>query len=153
MGLPNVTMVLSGMSNMEQMEDNVNTFSGDKPLAEDEIQMLMEIAEGMKNSIPCTACRYCCEGCPMGLDIPLLLSLYNELRFASSLNISMRIEALPEDKRPAACIGCGKCSRSCPQNIDIPKAMKDFAEEIKKMPSWAEVCRQREEAAKKTKNQ
>ena len=153
MGLPNVTMVLSGMSNMEQMEDNVKTFSEDKPLAEDEIQMLMEIAEGMKNSIPCTACRYCCEGCPMGLDIPLLLSLYNELRFASSLNISMRIEALPEDKRPAACIGCGKCSRSCPQNIDIPKAMKDFAEEIKKMPSWAEVCRQREEAAKKTKNQ
>lgn len=88
----------------------------------------------------------------MGLDIPMLLSLYNELRFASSLNISMRIEALLEDKRPAACIGCGKCSRSCPQNIDIPKAMKDFAEEIKKMPSWAEVCRQREEAAKKAKN-
>ena len=87
----------------------------------------------------------------MGLDIPMLLSLYNELRFAQSLNISMRIEGLPKEKLPSACIGCGKCSRSCPQNIDIPKALKEFDDAIQKMPSWAEVCRQREEEAKKKK--
>lgn len=151
MGLPNVTMVLSGMSNLEQMEDNVKTLSADKALSEEEKALLFEIAEGMKNSIPCTACRYCCEGCPMGLDIPMLLSLYNELRFAQSMNISMRVEALPEDKRPSACIGCGKCAKSCPQNIKIPQAMKDFAAAIEKMPSWAEVCKQREEAALKAR--
>ena len=151
MGLPNVTMVLSGMSNLEQMEDNVKTLSADKALSEEEKALLFEIAEGMKNSIPCTACRYCCEGCPMGLDIPMLLSLYNELRFAQSMNISMRVEALPEDKRPSACIGCGKCAKSCPQNINIPQAMKDFAAAIEKMPSWAEVCKQREEAALKAR--
>lgn len=87
----------------------------------------------------------------MGLDIPMLLSLYNELRFAQSMNISMRVEALPEDKRPSACIGCGKCAKSCPQNINIPQAMKDFAAAIEKMPSWAEVCKQREEAALKAR--
>ena len=151
MDLPNVTMVLSGMSNLAQMEDNVKTFSEMKSLTEEEKDLLFDIADGMKNSIPCTACRYCCEGCPMGLDIPMLLSLYNEARFAPSLNISMRVEAIPEDKQPSACIGCGKCAKSCPQMIDIPKAMKDFAEMIKTMPSWAEVCRQREEAALKAK--
>ena len=151
MELPNVTMVLSGMSDMDQLADNLKTFSEQKPLTETERQYLFEIAESMKNSIPCTACRYCCEGCPMGLDIPMLLSLYNELRFAQSLNISMRIEGLPKEKLPSACIGCGKCSRSCPQNIDIPKALKEFDDAIQKMPSWAEVCRQREEEAKKKK--
>ena len=108
----------------------------------------MEIAEGMKNSVPCTACRYCCDGCPMGLDIPMLISLYNEARFASSINLSMRSEALPEDKRPAACIGCGKCARVCPQNIPVPEVMQKCAEELSKLPSWAEICRQRDEAAR-----
>lgn len=60
----------------------------------------------------------------------------------------MRIEFLPEDKKPSACIGCGKCKKICPQNIDIPKAMKDMTEALEKMPSWVEVCRQREAAQK-----
>lgn len=146
--LPNVKMVLSGMSNMEQMVDNVKTFSEDKPLSEEETTLLLEIAEGMKDSIPCTACRYCCDGCPAGLDIPGLISTYNEIRFSPAVNVAMRIEFMPEDKKPTACIGCGQCTQMCPQNIDVPGALKDFAEKLSKLPSWAEICRQREAAAK-----
>ena len=147
--LPNVKMILSGMSNMEQMVDNVKTFSEIKPLSEKEFALLLHMAEGMKNSIPCTACRYCCDGCPMELDIPMLLATYNELRFAATVNSAMRIEFLPEEKKPSACIGCGACTAICPQNIDIPTALKELTETIGKLPSWAEICRQREEAAKK----
>ncbi len=146
--LPNVKMVLSGMSNMEQMMDNVKTFSEDKPLSAEETALLLEIAEGMKDSIPCTACRYCCDGCPAGLDIPGLISTYNEIRFSPAVNVAMRIEFMPEDKKPTACIGCGQCTQMCPQNIDIPGALKDFAEKLSKLPSWVEICRQREAAAK-----
>ncbi|MGN0985784.1 MAG: aldo/keto reductase [Candidatus Enterenecus sp.] len=145
-GLPNVKMILSGMSNMEQMVDNVHTFREEKPLTEEERALLAEIAEGLKNSLPCTACRYCCDGCPVGLDIPMLLSAYNDTRFSPSFNTSMRIEALPEDKRPSACVGCGKCAQTCPQKIDIPKAMKEFSAALAKLPSWAELCRQRDAA-------
>ena len=146
--LPNVKVVLSGMSSMEQMVDNVKTFSEDKPLTAEETALLLDIAEGMKDSIPCTACRYCCDGCPAGLDIPGLISTYNELRFSPAVNVAMRIEFMPEDKKPTACIGCGQCTRMCPQNIDVPGALKDFAEKLSKLPSWAEICRQREAAAK-----
>lgn len=152
-GLPNVKMVLSGMSNMEHMQDNVHTFEERKILSEREDAVILGIAEGMKNSIPCTACRYCCSDCPKGLDIPALLAAYNELRFDPAMNVSMRLEALPEEKRPSACTGCGKCAQICPQKIDIPAAMKDFADRLSKMPSWAEICRQREEAARKIREE
>lgn len=145
-GLPNVKMVLSGMSNMEQMEDNVKTFQEEKPLSKEESRALMEIAEGMKNSVPCTACRYCCDGCPKGLDIPMLLATYNEVRFLPAMNARMRIDALPEEKRPTACIACGKCSQICPQGINIPKELKGFAAALKSIPSWEEICRQRDAA-------
>lgn len=134
-GLPNVTMVLSGMSDMAQMEDNVKTFSQGQPLSQEEADLLLEIAEGMKDSVPCTACRYCCDGCPKGLDIPGFIRTYNELRVAPTTNAAMRMEFLPEDKKPSACIGCGKCARVCPQNIDIPGVMKDLTARIQQMPS------------------
>ena len=100
----------------------------------------------MKDPIPCTACRYCCDGCPQGLDIPMLLATYNDVRFSPEVNVGMRVEALPEDKRPSACVGCGKCSEICPQGIDVPKEMEQFSEALKKIPSWAEICRQRDAA-------
>ena len=148
-GFSNIKMVLSGMSDMSQMKDNVRTFSEYKPLSEEEVQLLYDIAEGMKNSIPCTACRYCVEGCPMGLDIPMLLEVYNEIRINPVVNVSMRIEALPEHKKPSVCVGCGKCTRICPQKINIPQAMRDFDKALEKIPSWEEVCRQRDEAQRK----
>ena len=148
-GLPNVQMVLSGMSNTEQMKDNVKTFTEQKPLSKEETTLLLDIAEGMKDSIPCTACRYCCDGCPMGLDIPTLLSTYNEVRLLPTINAVMHIEFMDENKKPSACISCGKCTRICPQNIDIPTALKDLTERINKLPSWKEICRERELAASK----
>ena len=147
--LPQIRMILSGMSNMEQMADNVKTFSGYAHLTSEETAMLMDIAEDLKGSVPCTACRYCCDGCPMELDIPGLIAVYNELKVSPSVNSAMRIEFAPEDKRPTACIGCGQCVQICPQNIDIPKELKNLTEKLKTIPSWAETCRQREEAARK----
>ncbi len=147
--LPNITMILSGMSNLEQMQDNLKTFAEGKPLSKQEHSLLLTMADGMKNSIPCTGCRYCCDGCPMGLNIPMLLSTCNELRFAATVNSAMRIEFLEESKKPSACISCGACTGICPQNIDIPAALKELTETISKLPSWAEICRQREEAAKR----
>ena len=148
-GLPNVKMVLSGMSNFQQMVDNVKTFTEVAPLSNEETSLLLDIAEGMKDSVPCTACRYCCDGCPVGLDIPALISTYNEMRFSPNVNAAMRIEFLPEEKKPTACIACGQCVKMCPQGIDVPAALKDLNEKLKTLPSWAEICRQREEAAKK----
>lgn len=150
-GLPNVNMILSGMSNLEQMKDNVGTFEAYEDLSGEEKQLLMDIAEGMKNSIPCTGCRYCCDGCPKELDIPMMMSILNEVRFSPAVNVGMRMEALPEEKQPSACIACGKCAKVCPQNIPIPQMMKELAEALTKIPSWAEICRERDEAQRKLK--
>ena len=149
--LPNVHMVLSGMSATEHMKDNVKTFEDYKPLSEEERQMLFDIAESMKESVPCTGCQYCVAGCPKGLDIPKLISIYNELKFVPTVNASMRIEAMDADKQPNACISCGKCSRVCPQGIDIPKIMKELPELMKKLPTWEEVSRLREEAQERNR--
>lgn len=149
--VPGVKMILSGMSNLEQMQDNIRIFENPKPLTELETQTLMNLAETLKDSIPCTACRYCCDGCPQGLDIPFLLSSYNDFRYAPSFNVTMHIEALPEEKRPDACIACGKCAKVCPQGIDIPGALKEYAEKIKLAPSWAEICRERDEAQRRNR--
>ncbi len=148
-GLPNVTVVLSGMSDMEQMVDNVKTFSDERPLSAEEEKLVFTIAEGMKNSLPCTGCRYCCDGCPQGLDIPMLISVYNELRFSEQFTVTMRLDALPEEKRSSACVACGACAQVCPQGIDIPAAMRELTDKVASLPSWAEICRQREEEQRK----
>ena len=150
-GIPNVKMILSGMSNMEQMVDNINTFATEKPLSKEENDVLLSIAEGMKDSIPCTSCRYCCDGCPMQLDIPNLISIYNEIRVLPSVNAAMHIEFLDDSKKPSACLSCGKCTKICPQKIDIPNVMKDLCDRLDKLPSWKEICIEREAAANQNK--
>ena len=131
--IPGVTVVLSGMSNMEQMQANIETFKEDRPLDEKERKVLAEIAEGMvkKTALPCTACHYCVSHCPKGLDIPSLLNLYNEHSFTEGGFIApMALSAVPEDKRPSACIGCRSCEAVCPQQIKISEAMKDFVRKL-----------------------
>lgn len=145
--LPNVTVTLSGMSNMAQMEDNIKTYLEEKPLSGEEHRVLEEIAAGMLDSIPCTGCRYCCDGCPMGLEIPMLLDIYNDLRFSPAFTVAMRMEALPKEKSPAACIGCGACQQMCPQGIQIPELLKECAALMEKQPKWVDMCREREEEA------
>ena len=147
----NITMVLSGMSNMEQMADNIRTFDHLDPLSDAEQDIIMEAAERMKNSVPCTACRYCCDGCPVGLDIPDLLHKYNQLRIGSGSSVKMQLDALPKEKWPEACIGCGACAAVCPQKIAIPDQLAAFAAELDKIPSWADVCKERAEAERREK--
>ena len=128
--IPQVTMVLSGMSNMEQMEENIRTFEEDRPLNEEEMKTLLSIAHEMvgKIGLPCTACHYGVSHCPQGLDIPNLLSLYNEHCFTGGGFIApMALSAIPKDKWPSACIGCRSCEAVCPQLIKISEAMADFA--------------------------
>ncbi len=146
--IPGVKMILSGMSSIPQMEDNLMTFEWEKPLSDSERSLLLEMAEELKNSVPCTSCRYCTEGCPMGLDIPMLIANYNELLYAPVTNTAMRLDALPEDKLPSACIGCGACNAICPQKIDIPRVLRDHAARLATVPKWSDICRAREEAQK-----
>ena len=131
--IPEVTMVLSGMSNVEQMKANIETFETDKPLNEKEMRALLSIADGMLNgTLPCTACLYCVSHCPKGLDIPNLLELYNEHSFTGGGFIApMALSAVPEEKWPSACIGCRSCEKVCPQQIKISEAMADFAAKLK----------------------
>ncbi|MDD3369295.1 MAG: aldo/keto reductase [Lachnospiraceae bacterium] len=128
--IPEVTMVLSGMSNFEQMKENIHTFETDKPLNKKEMSALMGIADGMLqlNVLPCTACHYCVSHCPKGLAIPDLLALYNEHNFTGGGFIApMALMAYEKDKLPSACIGCRSCEKVCPQQIKISEAMSDFA--------------------------
>ena len=128
--IPEVRVILSGMSNEEQMADNLRTFETDKPLNDQEMAALLSLAGDMtrRTALPCTACRYCTTHCPMGLNIPWLLELYNEHVFTGGGFIApMALMSLPEDKKPSACIGCRSCERVCPQQIRISEAMKDFA--------------------------
>ena len=152
MGLENVKVVLSGMSDMAQVRDNLATFESERPLSEAEVGLLREIAGELQSMIPCTACRYCCDGCPQGLDIPMLLASLNDVRFSPSITNGMRMEALPEDKLPSACIGCGACAQICPQHIDIPALMAEFAGRLADLPSWKKICRERAEAARRLKS-
>lgn len=132
--IPQVAVTLSGMSDMEQLEANINTFEEAKPLNSGEQAALQEIADAMaaKVALPCTACRYCTGHCPQGLDIPYLLSLYNEHRSTTlaggmSFIAPMALSAVEKEKQPSACIGCGSCEAVCPQQIKISQAMSDFA--------------------------
>ena len=128
--IPEVKMILSGMSSEEQMLDNLHTFETDKPLNEAEMNTLLGLAAKMtrRTALPCTACRYCTTHCPKGLNIPWLLELYNEHVFTGGGFIApMALMSLPADKKPSACIGCRSCEKVCPQQIKISEAMKDFA--------------------------
>ena len=127
--LPEVKVILSGMSDMKQVKDNIKTFEEEKPLNAEESAVLDAIAREMlaKTSLPCTACRYCTSHCPKHLDIPELIKLYNEHRFTGGGFIApMVVSALAEEKRPSACIGCRSCEKVCPQQIKISEMMKDF---------------------------
>lgn len=131
--IPGVTMVLSGMSNSEQLRENIQTFEEEKPLNSKEMEKLLKIANNMveKIALPCTACRYCVSHCPQGLDIPALLALYNEHCVTDGGFIApMALSAIQEEKRPGACIGCRSCEAVCPQQIKVSEAMADFVRKL-----------------------
>lgn len=132
--IPGVAVTLSGMSNMQQLEENLSTFEAEHPLNQQEMETLLGIADSMvqKTSVPCTACRYCTSHCPQSLDIPMLLELYNEHCFTGGGFIApMALMAVPKEKHPAACIGCRSCEAVCPQQIRISEALADFAQKLR----------------------
>lgn len=131
--LPQVCVTLSGMSSMEQLKDNLATFEADKPLTTDEFDKLTAVAaDMMANTVPCTSCRYCVSKCPVGLDIPRLLGIYNEATVtAGGFNHPWGLRHIDEDKQPSCCLGCGACAAACPQNIKIPEVFADFSEKLK----------------------
>ncbi len=131
--LPSVKVVLSGMSTMEQLKENIATFEEDKPLSSQEEKELLGMADEMvkKIALPCTACHYCVSHCPQELDIPSLLALYNEHCFSDGGFIApMVVSTIPEEKRPSSCVGCRSCEAVCPQQIKISEAMADFAQRL-----------------------
>ena len=127
--IPSVTVILSGMSNPEQMADNLDTFDQEETLTQKEWDGLLALGDKMTNTkaLACTGCRYCTTHCPQGLDIPHLLAMYNEHRFTGGGFIApMALSAIPADKQPSACIGCRSCEAVCPQQLKISEAMADF---------------------------
>lgn len=121
--LPNVMVVLSGMSAMEQVEDNLKTMTAFHPLSEQERTTLKEAAAFYLASgdIPCTGCRYCMP-CPEGVDIPGLFAAYNQRK---QHNFQVIYSSIPENARAANCLACGHCLELCPQKIDIPSRLRE----------------------------
>lgn len=128
--IPGVTMVLSGMSDLEQLKANIDTWREDKPLSKEEFDRLTELMddEVQKAGLPCTACHYCTSHCPKGLPIPELIALYNEHKITGGGFLApMAVGNMPEEKRPSNCIGCRGCEQVCPQQIKISEMMKEFS--------------------------
>ena len=131
-GIDGMGTILSGMSNMSQLRENVALFEHDLALTSEEQAALLELGRKLASAkgVPCTACHYCTSHCPKELDIPRLLELYNEhlSRPDFAFIAPMALGAMPSEKHPSACIACGACADVCPQQIDIPGALEHFAE-------------------------
>jgi predicted aldo/keto reductase-like oxidoreductase len=129
--LDNIPVILSGMSNMEQLKENVNLFSKHDPVTQDETGLLQQVIETITDLVPCTSCGYCIEDCPQNLNIPMLMTMYNEAGYSMDWFLEAAINALKAEEKPSACTSCKNCIPLCPQNIDIPQVMKDFNKLIK----------------------
>ncbi len=128
--IPEVKMTLSGMSNFEQLRENIKIFSENKPVSQQERNVLFDIAQDMtgKNLLPCTSCKYCTSYCQKGLDIPKIIEIYNE----NIKNGNAPIDAKKLDIKilPSACVSCKECEKVCPQTIKISDMMRNFTEKL-----------------------
>ena len=132
--IPDITVTLSGMSNLDQLKDNIKTYEQENPLTENEFNTLLSIASEMtaKTTLPCTKCQYCIPHCVRELDIPSIIELYNEHAYTGGGFIApMTLSGWTEDKKPSACIGCRSCEEVCPQGIKISEMMSDFVARLK----------------------
>ncbi|MDO4544541.1 MAG: aldo/keto reductase [Bacillota bacterium] len=135
--LPEVVVTLSGMSNFRQTQENIKTYETDAPLTDEEMKVLLQVAEDMvgRTALPCTSCRYCESHCPQELEISRLLFLYNEHTVTGGgFMAPMALSAVPEERQPSACVGCRSCEAVCPQQIKISEALADFTEKLKQPP-------------------
>lgn len=134
-GFENVIMVLSGMSNMEQMNDNISYMKEFKPLSDKELKAVNEVCRILKEQdvIDCTACRYCVEGCPAKIAIPDLFADFNARKAYRDWNSHFYYEIHTEFAGKASdCIKCGKCEQICPQKLGIRELLVTVAEEFEK---------------------
>ena len=132
---PNVLTVLSGASDMEQMQDNIRTMSSFAPLSKAERKTIAAALAVFKEkfSLPCTACRYCMD-CPAGIDIPAMLAIYNQyLLSKNGWEYHACYSGFPEGARARNCTACGICMEHCPQSIDIPEQMRRITAETNKL--------------------
>jgi predicted aldo/keto reductase-like oxidoreductase len=133
--LPGVQVVLSGMSTLEQLTENVALFSNDESMSGAEEKLLFDACKTYKEevSVPCTNCRYCCEPCPAGIDIPKMLDVYNRSKTDGPWALN-DLDQVDSKGKPQDCTACGTCNSHCPQGIDISAAMKEMGEHIRNRP-------------------
>ena len=131
--LPNVMMVLSGMSTMEQMEDNLSFMRHFQPLTADEQRVLQQANEALKQyaGIGCTACHYCTPGCPMNIHIPEIFAVMNVYKMYGDLKEARNDYGWrPGGEKASACIQCGQCEGACPQHLPIISLLQEVVETL-----------------------
>ena len=135
-GFEGVLMVLSGMSNMEQMEDNISFMKDFQPLNEKEMEAVHKVADifHQKHAIACTACRYCTAGCPKQISIPDLFACMNAKKVFNDWNANYYYSNvhIVHNGKASDCIKCGKCEKACPQHLPIRDLLEDVAKEFEK---------------------
>jgi hypothetical protein len=133
--LPNVMMVLSGMSNMEQMQDNVSFMQHFQPLNDEEYRVIDEASQALKQyaDIPCTACHYCTPGCLMGIHIPEIFAVMNVYKMYGNLTEARNeYRWRPGGNLASTCIQCGQCEGACPQHLPIIRLLEEVVETLEK---------------------
>lgn len=133
-GFEGMMMVLSGMSNMEQMEDNISFMEKFQPLSQEELEAVRQVCSifRSKNMIPCTACRYCTDGCPKKISIPDLFACLNAKKVFNNWNTDYYYNNVHtvQNGKASECVKCGKCEGVCPQHLPIRKLLEDVAAEF-----------------------
>lgn len=131
-----VFMTLSGMSNLAQMTDNLSYMTDFKPLSERELRAVSDVCAVFKgmNTIPCTACRYCIDGCPKKISIPDLFACMNTKNIYHDWNANYYYEQVHTKNggKASECIKCGKCEKACPQHLKIRDLLEQVAKEFEK---------------------
>lgn len=124
-----IQVILSGMSTLEQLADNLDTFADDRGLDPSEMDTLMEAGKRFRSQlhVPCTECRYCVDECPMGIDIPAFLKRYNAYKIDGAWALK-GMATVDSQGKPWDCVGCGACAGHCPQDIAIPAIMAELAQ-------------------------
>ena len=132
--LEGVITVLSGMSDTQQMRDNLSYMTDFKPLNDAEKEAITKVADILSTTptVPCTNCKYCVEGCPANINIPELFKVFNRRNvYGAYEQTEKRFNEIVKDSaKPSACIGCGQCESVCPQHIEIISLLSDIAKEF-----------------------